>query len=272
MAGSYYVLKSREQTDDGVVAIYDCTIHAQGAWNPNEQHMAPVAGVICAELDAFSPRDDVRIARISFDIFGLIHFGEFSITTKTIRAGRTIELIESVMQTQGKTCVVARAWRLQTSDTKVVAGLENTAITPPDDMPDWDGMAAWPGGYIRSIRAKTDINRRAGKGVVWLTNELDMAHDSSGQALPVSDFVRLMGMVDTANGIVPRATPDKGKWAFPNVDLQIHLLRIPKGRWLGLETIQQIGDDGIGLTSSVLHDEQGVFGHSEQILTVRQLD
>ena len=51
--------------------------------------------------------------------------------------------------------------------------------------------------------------------------------------------------------------------------MQIHLYRMPKGKWLGLETVQQYGDDGIGLTSSVLHDETGPFGRSEQILTLR---
>ena len=56
-----------------------------------------------------------------------------------------------------------------------------------------------------------------------------------------------------------------------DVDLQIHMHRLPQGRWLGLETVQQIGKDGIGLTSSVLHDVHGPFGHSEQLLTVRKL-
>lgn len=31
------------------------------------------------------------------------------------------------------------------------------------------------------------------------------------------------------------------------------------------------GDDGIGLTSSVLHDIYGPFGRSEQILTLRPI-
>ncbi|MGN5766350.1 acyl-CoA thioesterase domain-containing protein, partial [Acinetobacter calcoaceticus] len=71
------------------------TVHAQGAWNPHEQHMAPASGVIAAELEQFSPRQDMRIGRISFDIFGLIAFGEFTIKTHVIRAGKTIELIEA---------------------------------------------------------------------------------------------------------------------------------------------------------------------------------
>ena len=58
---------------------------------------------------------------------------------------------------------------------------------------------------------------------------------------------------------------------FPNVDLQIHLYRLPKGKWLGLDVQQQYGADGIGLTTAVLHDEEGPFGHAEQILTVRKV-
>ncbi len=40
----------------------------------------------------------MRIGRISFDIFGLIAFGEFTIKTHVIRAGKTIELIEAELQ------------------------------------------------------------------------------------------------------------------------------------------------------------------------------
>lgn len=271
MTDSYYTLKSRSQTDDGVIAYYQSNKHAQGAWNPHEQHMAPATGVLCAEIEAFMPREDVRIGRVGLDIFGLIHFGEFCIQTKLLRAGRTIELIEAVMTAKDNICIVARAWRLKISDTTAVAGLENQDIAAPDTLPDWEGLRHWGGGYIQSIRAKADPKNRHGRGIVWINTDLPMiCHENT--VLPTSDFVHIMGMVDTANGIVPRIQQsDSIQWIFPNVDLQIHLLRLPVGSWLGLETMQQIGSDGVGLTSSVLHDRQGVFGHSEQILTVRKL-
>ena len=87
------------------------------------------------------------------------------------------------------------------------------------------------------------------------------------------DLVHLLGMVDTANGVVPRLGLGLSKleWMFPNTDLQIHMHRSPKGRWLGIEAVQQYGDDGIGLTSAVLHDVHGPFGRSEQILTIRPM-
>lgn len=264
---AYYQRISREILEDGrVFSQYRSTIHAQGAWNEHEQHMAAATGILAVELEQFSPRADMRIGRISLDIFGVIFAGDFQIETKTIRAGRTIELIEATMITQGKTSIVARAWRMQTSDTTAVQGLEDVSLSPSTQA--WHGMQeAWSGGFISSIQTFSDT-RRAGKGVVWLSSAIEMVDGET-----TSDFVRLMGLVDTANGIVARVEQDKNniEWVFPNLDLQIHLLRQPQGQILGLETIQQIGDDGIGLTSSILHDERGIFGRSEQILTVRKI-
>jgi len=262
---AYYQLIDRQTDAQGVVTAQYCsTIHAQGAWNEHEQHMAPASGIIAAELEFFQPRDDVRIGRISYDIFGLIAAGEFSITTRVVRPGKTIELLESEMHANARTCIVARAWRMCTQDSSDVAGLEDQVIHHPDRLSNWEGMSRWPGGYIKSLEAKADENRRAGKGIVWLNNSKEMVENQA-----TSDFVHLMGMVDTANGIVPRQGDDFA-WGFPNLDLQIHMYRFPVGRWLGLETVQQYGVDGIGLTSSILHDVQGPFGRSEQILTLRK--
>lgn len=263
---AYYQLLDRQQAQDGtVVANYRPFNYAQGTWNTHEQHMAPASGVISAELEKFAPRSDMRIGRISYDIFGLIELTDFTITTRNIRPGRTIELIESIMSANGKTCVVARAWRMALQDSSEIAALEDQPVAHPETMPVWNGMQRWPGGYIGSLIARTDDRHRPGKGIVWISNELEMVQDHA-----TSDFVRLVGMVDTANGTAPRQE-NKFTWGFPNLDLQIHFYRYPTGKWLGLETTQQYGNDGIGLTSTVLHDINGPFGHSEQILTLRKL-
>lgn len=261
---AYYRLRKREVREDGsVIASYEPLNAAQGAWNPQEQHMAPATGILCAELEAFQPRSDLRIGRICLDIWGMIHLQPFSIETRLLRPGRTIELVEARML-KGEHCLIsARAWRMQTCDSSSIAAVEDSAITPHSQLEEWTGMQRWGGGFINSMQFKTDPQqRRPGAGVVWLTNDLDMVQDQ-----PTSSFVKLMGMVDTSNGIVCRADPTQ--WIFPNLDLHISLLRAPQGTWLGLETRQQYGPDGIGITSSILHDEQGMFGRSEQTLTLR---
>ncbi|AWT48601.1 thioesterase [Psychrobacter sp. YP14] len=267
---SYYQCISREQQQDGsCTAHYQPTIHAQGAWNEHEQHMAPATGILAHELEIFAPQPHLRIARISLDILGLIPLQAFSITTRSIRPGKTIELIEAVMSSGGRDCIIARAWRLISQDTSNIAGLEDHALTAsPESLPIWPGMSIWPGGFIASTTAVSDPERRPGKGVVWLTTAYDMVE---GKA--TTDFVRLMGLVDTANGVVPRNGLQlaETKLAFPNTDLQIHMHRLPEGKWLGIEAVQQYGADGIGLTSAVLHDKRGPFGRSEQILTLRPM-
>jgi hypothetical protein len=262
----YYQLKQREHLEDGSIrSYYACLIHCQGAWNPHEQHMAPAGGILAHELALFNPREQMRIGRIGYDILGLIPFGEFYIETKVIRAGKTIELLEATMIANMRPCIVARAWRMQTQNTQTIAGLEDHFVTPPEQLPLWDGMKCWPGGYIQSITARADQSRRGGQGIVWLNTQIPLVEGEE-----TLDFVRLMGLVDTANGVVPRVEPGQG-WAFPNLDLQVHLYRQPQGQWLGIQATQQYGSDGIGLTSSVLHDELGPFGRSEQILTLRAM-
>ncbi|HAI70794.1 MAG TPA: thioesterase [Idiomarina baltica] len=263
---AYYTQLDKTETDGIVTARFIPNEPAQGAWNPHEQHMAPASGLLARELEQFSPRDDMRIGRISFDIFGLITFGEFTITTQVIRPGRTIELVESLMQAEGKTCISARAWRMAIDDTSSIHGIEDDKVLHPEDYPEWTGIKKWPGGYIKSIEARRDNNSRAGKGIVWLNNPLAMV-----EGMPTSDLAHLIGMVDTANGIVPRQEGNFS-WAFPNLDLQVHMHRLPEGQWLGLETTQQYGTDAVGLTSSILHDVHGPFGRSEQILTLRKMN
>ncbi|WP_201574510.1 thioesterase family protein [Psychrobacter sp. H8-1] len=269
MAAYYSCIKREQQTDNISVAHYKPTQHAQGAWNPHEQHMAPATGVMVAELSQFSPQENMRIGRISLDILGLIPLDEFTITTRCIRPGKTIELIESVMSSGGRDSIIARAWRLITQDTSIIAGLEDDYATyHPDELSVWEGMKGWPGGFVKSVHLVANSERRAGKGMVWVTNNIQMVEGE-----PTTDLVHLLGMVDLANGIVPRLglELDDLQWIFPNTDLQIHMHRVPKGSWLGIEAVQQYGNDGIGITSAVLHDVHGPFGRSEQILTLRQI-
>lgn len=255
--GDFYYEATGEQT-------YRSTVHAQGAWNAHEQHMAPATGILVHALENFSPRPDMRMARVSLDILGIIVGGEFEVQTRMIRPGRTIELIEAQMISGGRTCIIARAWRLATLDSSEVAAIEDAAVIHPEELETFAGMSPWPGGYIRGLEFRSAQGHRPGKGVVWMRNDFEMVAGTS-----TSDLTRLLGMVDTANGVAPRVAPGPDSWMFPNVDLQIHLHRAPVGKWLGVDVQQSYGTDGIGLTSAVLHDVHGPFGRSEQILTVR---
>ena len=83
----------------------------------------------------------------------------------------------------------------------------------------------------------------------------------------MSRLAALTGLLDVANGMTVRAEPTDV--LFPNVDLTAHFFAQPQGEWLGLDTTVSFGSDGVGLTTSVIHDERGPVGTSSQCLTVR---
>lgn len=241
---------------------YRSTEHAQGAWSADEQHMAPVAALLTHALEMCSPRGDVTLSRVAFDIMGRIPAGEVGVAARVIRPGRTIELVEAEMTAAGRTVVRATAWRLALSDTAVVAATDLVALPGPETAAPFEMAAIWPGGFIRSVEARALGERAPGRSTVWLRSLVDVVDGD-----PASAEAGLIGLIDTANGVAVRAKP--GDVLFPNTDLTVHLFRRPSGAWLGLQTEVSFGPDGLGLTSAVLHDLDGPFGRSAQTLTVR---
>ena len=246
---------------------FESTIHAQGAWNTHEQHMAPVTGIMVHALEQYRPRADMRLARFSFDILGVIPAGEFTIETMLLRPGRTIELLQAELIAEGCVAVRATAWRLKKTDTSVVQACEDVPMGSLKSSVPWDGMASWPGGFIKTLESRSLPEHRPGRGSAWLHSTHTMLDGGEHS----SALVRLLGLADSANGVSAPLAPVPGGFMFPNVDLSIHLYREPVGEWLGLQTHVSIAGDGIGLTSAVLHDVKGPFGRSEQILTIRPL-
>ena len=261
-------IKPIELSEDVRTSYFMSTLHAQGAWQEDELHMAPVSGLVAAELEAYQPRNDFITTRISFDILGKLHAGEVKVVTETVRPGRTIELIQSTVYAQGRAVLVGRTWKVIASDTSRVAELTDEALPQVEEAEPWDGMSTrWPGGFIRSITARKFSDHAPGHGRAWITSDIEMI---AGE--PTSPFVRLIGLADTANGLAPLAEPSTDNVFFANVDLTIHFLREPVGDWLGLSIAANIGQTGGGITSAILYDTDGVLGRSEQSQTVRLSD
>jgi hypothetical protein len=240
---------------------------AQGAWRRDEQHMAPVSGLLAHALECHEPHPGLVLARVSYVILGFIRFAPTAVRVRTVRTGRTIELLEAVAAVDGRDVVRALAWRLLSQDTAAIAGGLPRAMPPLELCERFDARRIWSGGYIHSIEALRAPGSELGEGQVWVRTSLPLL---DGEA--VSPVAAYLGLVDTANGMNVRLDPRQ--WAFPNVDLTVHLYRSPEGgpgRWLGLDTLVTIGAEGVGLTATTLHDERGPVGRAEQILTVRPL-
>jgi hypothetical protein len=87
----------------------------------------------------------------------------------------------------------------------------------------------------------------------------------AGQEL--TPLARLAAVADFGNGVsseLPIAD-----YVFINADLTIHLQRLPRGEWIGLDSRTLLLEGGTGLAESVLHDRDGAVGRAFQSLVVQ---
>jgi hypothetical protein len=245
------------------------TEHTAGAWNTAEQHFSPLGGLLTHEIERFAqarPGDEpdrLQTSRITFDILGTVAIEEFDVRVEVVRPGRTVELLEAVAVARNRPVVRARAWRLVGVDTREIAGGAPARLPPPGGLPSRAMSSVWPGGYIASIEYRPIGEPSPGRGKAWIRTPLELvAGEQAG------DLARFVTLVDTANGVASRVSPRD--WFYPNVDLSIHLWRQPHGDWVGLDTEVVFGPVGQGLTSTVLHDQDGAVGRAEQMLTIRR--
>lgn len=238
------------------------TMHSQGAWQPGEQHLAPAAGLVLAEIERRLPSDKL-VSRVSFDILGVIHSGEFTIDVSVVRPGRTIELVEGQMRHGDRVSIRARVWRLVASDTSAIAGHEWSELPSVTEMPVIPLAERWGGGFITSLKGHQEAHAHPGFARSWVHSPYPLVDKEIDP--PTAGFVKV---IDAANGLAVREDP--ATTFFPNVDLTIHLTRVPDPEWVGFETRVAFGPTGIGATSSVLSDVNGPIGTAEQSLTVRR--
>lgn len=246
---------------------FRATQEVSGAWDLDEQHIAPALGLLvhAVELDRDRRRTDgLQVARLSYDILGTVPVDTVEVAVRVARPGRTIELVEATLRHGGRDVVLLRAWLLQPADNRRLDGTTLPRMKPPADLAPWDPTTVWPGGFIASAEVRRDQDE-PGRARFWVRTATRLVDDE-----PVSDLARFAGLLDIANGMTVRAAPDDV--AFPNVDLTAHFFDQPRGEWVGFDTSVSFGPTGLGLTSSVVHDGDGPVGTLAQALTVRPRD
>jgi len=81
-----------------------------------------------------------------------------------------------------------------------------------------------------------------------------------------SPLQRTMIVADVGNGV--SATLDYRRFLFINVDLTVHLERMPAGEWICVDAVTLPQPNGVGTAESVLFDREGRVGRAVQTLLV----
>ena len=242
------------------------TVHTTGPWDARFQHGGPPSALLARAIEQCSPRDDMLIARMTVDILGAIPVGELELSSRVLRPGRRVELIEAALSAGGREVARAQAWRVLRTDQKITPRQPPAPSTPPLSAESTSSAAdGWVDGYLSAVewRFTAGAFGQPGPATAWTRLRHPIVPDE-----PPSPLQRVLAVADSGNGISSEL--DLTKWHFINPELTVHLHREAVGAWICLEEQTAISPGGVGLATSVLSDLDGPIGVGAQSLLIAE--
>jgi hypothetical protein len=102
-----------------------------------------------------------------------------------------------------------------------------------------------------------------GPAVVWMRMAVPLIRGEDPSPLQ-----RVLAAADSGNGV--SAALEWRRFLFINVDLSVHLHRMPEGEWVCLDAVTLPEPNGVGMSDTRLFDERGPIGRAAQTLLVAE--
>jgi len=234
-----------------------------GPWSPDSQHGGPPSALAARELERHEADDNMRLARVAVDILRPVAVGPLTARTQTLRPGKRVALLQTVLESAGQEVLVARGWRIARDASVPLIGKNGgaPAIPAAAKAPRFPGTDA--GGYLAEIEWRFEAGNfdEPGPCRVWARPRIPLL---PGEEL--SPMSRALLLADSGNGISMALDPRA--YLFINVDLTVILQRDPAGDWLLMDAVTTMGGTGTGLAETRLSDTLGEVGIGVQTLLV----
>lgn len=245
----------------------------RGPWDRGSQHAGPPAALLGRALERLAPGvgdGDWQLGRITFELLRAVPIAPLAVSAHVVRPGRSVELVEGSLHAAGEEVMRATGWRLRATEVDLgdLPGAGASAPAPPGPERG-EPKPFFPTGEDVGYHTAMEYRFVAGEflepgpATTWMR----MRHPLVVGEQP-SPLVRTLIVADTGNGI--SAALDFRRYLFINVDLTVHLHRLPAGEWVCLEAKTTPQPSGIGLCESALYDERGPIGRALQTLLVRE--
>jgi acyl-coenzyme A thioesterase PaaI-like protein len=257
------------EPDGDAADRWRATEATEGPWSPALQHGGPPAALLVRASEQaavrHTGRGDLQALRVVVDFLGAVPVGVVEVRADVVRAGRSAVLVDAELSASGRPALRARTWLLRRAADPTPAPPPggSPGVPGPDGLPDDEG---WDFGYARHLRWRPAAGAAHGAGpaAVWVSPQVPLVPGE-----PLAGLQRVVTVADSASGVSAELAWDR--WSFANVDVTVHLGRVPVGEWLLLDARTRLADTGNGLAEAVLHDRRGPVGRSAQTLVVGPL-
>jgi hypothetical protein len=240
------------------------TEHCRGPWDPNACHAGPPAGLLARASERLLP--DEQLVRLTVDLTRPIPYAGFRIDAAVTRKGRTVSTTEmTIVDEDGRPVVAARGMHIAPTDLGDVptaaSATPHLAEAQPGAFPFAAGGHGLPmfSGAVE-MRYPPGDDPGPGPTRAWMRTVPLLADEAP------SPFQRICPLADCGNAISRNANPLP--LTFINTDLTILLHRPPVGEWLGMDSISRWEPNGVGMSDSLLFDDEGPVGRALQTLVI----
>lgn len=265
------------------------TENTRGPWDADSQHAGPPAALVGRAIEGLEGLGesvaDRHVGRITFEILKPVPIAPLRVEAEVVRPGRRVDMAEAnLLAGDGTPLVRARAWRLLRGEVEVPEELSSTVEggpaqragrpggepgrpPPPEDLD--PGVDFFPTGHDVGYHTAMEYRfahgsfLEPGPATAWMRMRIPLL--AGEEPTPLQ---RVLVAADSGNGI--SSTLDFRRFLFINVDLTVHLGRMPAGEWVCLDSLTVPEPTGVGLTDTMLLDEHGPLGRAAQTLLVAE--
>jgi hypothetical protein len=207
-----------------------------------------------------------QVGRITYEVMRSVPIAPLCVEAKIVRPGRRVEMFEAALADEsGESLMRAQGWRIRTEE----VGFETPA--PPSEPPPGPESGE-PGEFFHTgydvgyhsameYRFTAGAFMELGPATVWMRMGVPLVPGEEPSPLQ-----RVLVAADSGNGV--SAALDWSAYLFINVDLTVHLHRMPEGEWVCLDAVTLPEPNGVGMADTRLLDERGPIGRATQTLLV----
>jgi Thioesterase-like superfamily len=250
--------------------LFRATELTRGPWDPGAQHAGPPAALLGYAIERLPDSDEFQVGRVTFEILRSVSIAPVRVDAQVARPGRRVQMFEAELSDAGGEVLMrARGWRIR-KEKLDLPGEALVASQPP--APPADGTAGefFPTEQEHGYHSAMEVCFVAGgflepgPATAWLRMRQPLV--AGEEPTPLQ---RVLVAADVGNGI--SAALDFRRYLFINVDLSVHLERMPKGEWVGVDAVTLPRPKGLGTAESTLFDEgNGRIGRALQTLLISE--
>ena len=244
----------------------------RGPWDPESQHAGPPAALIGREIERLgggriggADGPPAVVGRVTYEILRAVPIAPLKVEAEIVRPGRKVEMVDASLSDEREEVIRARAWRLRRAEIELDPEPQRAEPPPPPAQGE-PGRFFETGheiGYHAAVeyRFLSGAFMDPGPALVWMRMLCPLV--AGEQPSPLT---RVLVVADSGNGV--SAALDWRRYLFINVDLSVHLHRMPAGEWVCLDAVTRPERDGVGIADTLLLDERGPIGRAAQTLLV----